>query len=404
MKFACPIILVAFLIHVAPRNCIAQWIPVYQNMSVQFYDGAFPTDKTGYVAASDNGSAVILRTKDGGMTWNKKQISGWSFIDKIAMTDSASGYLIRGGVPGEILKTNDGFNTYTLNNTDTSFIVQAISLLNDSTGFYLNNAARLRKFENNGSSFSHVIDTLVDGQNLQFVNSHTGYLDTGNGLLMTPDAGVNWNFVNTNLGFFCVKFNFTDSLNGYFSDFINIYKTSDGGITFLQQYNFPNSYSLAVNGNFCMAANDEGNVAYTNDGGITWQTETTGINLIAPEPYEVVVTPGGNCFLFSQFCGEIRKRESLTTGTADLSPGYNISIFPNPALTQVTLYSDKMLENATLVVYNAIGQEVKQIRNISSQTITLYRGNLPRGLYFIRVFQENKTFLCGQVIFEDSGY
>ncbi|HUM47120.1 MAG TPA: hypothetical protein PLD84_09335, partial [Chitinophagales bacterium] len=382
MKNIYATLLLVLLVNATAHKCTAQWIPVYQDMNAQFYDGAFPTDNTGYVAASDNGAAFVLRTKDGGITWDKKHIPGWGFIDKMVMIDSVSGYLIKGGVPGKILKTNDGFNTYTGYNTDTSFIVQAISLLNDSTGFYLNNAARLRKFKNNGAAFIHVIDTLADGQNLQFINAHTGYLDTGNGLLMTTDGGVNWNFINNDLGFYCVKFNFADSLSGYFSDFTTIYKTNDGGVTFSQQYSFSNVYSFAVNGNFCMAANDTGNVAYTNDGGLTWQTEITGINLIAPEPYKVITSPGGSCFLFSQFCGEIRKRKPLFTGTSDPAEGYYISVYPNPFSGQATLHADKMLKDATLMLYNSSGQKVKQEENISGQVFTLQRGGLPIGSYF----------------------
>jgi hypothetical protein len=80
---------------------------------------------------------------------------------------------------------------------------------------------------------------------------------------------------------------------------------------------------------------------------------------------------GGNCGLTS--INELSKN------------GTKLSISPNPFSSSTTLHTDKVFENATLIVYNSLGQQVKQIKNINGQTITLQRDNLPSGLYFIRL-------------------
>ena len=54
-----------------------------------------------------------------------------------------------------------------------------------------------------------------------------------------------------------------------------------------------------------------------------------------------------------------------------------------------------MLKDATAIVYNAYGQQVLTVRNISGQTIDLHRGNLPGGVYYISLIEESK------VIFKD---
>jgi photosystem II stability/assembly factor-like uncharacterized protein len=391
MKGLYSLMLLTVFLAVPSSYCRAQWIRVYQDINAQFYDADFPSDQTGYVAASDTGGAVVLHTSDGGITWDKKYIAGWSFIDKIVMTDSVTGYLIRGGVPGKILKTNNGFASYILHNTDSSFNVKALALVNDSTGFFLNNGARLRKFKHNGSSYSHIIDTLVDGQNLQFVNSHSGYLDTGNGLLMSSDTGITWNFANANLGFFCVAFSFVDSMQGYFSDFSNIYKTNDGGNTFPQQFIFPNAYDLTARGNSCIAVNDTGNIAYTTDGGLTWQTEITGINFLAPEPYEVITTPGGNCFLFSQSCGEIRKRpEPIIAAVSYVSVDYGFSVYPNPSVDgNFVVEMNSMLNHDVkkqydVSIYDMIGKKISE-QIIATPTAQIDLTDYPAGIYFMQV-------------------
>ena len=75
----------------------------------------------------------------------------------------------------------------------------------------------------------------------------------------------------------------------------------------------------------------------------------------------------------------------LHTGIDEQQNKFSFLISPNPFSTQTTLQANRNLQNATLTVYNSFGQEVKQIKNISSQSITLQRDNLPSGLYFIRL-------------------
>lgn len=78
-----------------------------------------------------------------------------------------------------------------------------------------------------------------------------------------------------------------------------------------------------------------------------------------------------------------------------------ISIYPNPFSSSTTLQTDKLFKNATLTVYNSFGQRVKHIINISEQTVTLFRDNLPSGLYFIRVTQDNKVITTDKLIIAD---
>ena len=78
------------------------------------------------------------------------------------------------------------------------------------------------------------------------------------------------------------------------------------------------------------------------------------------------------------------------------------NIYPNPFSTQTTLQTGDLFKNATLTVYNCFGQAVKEIKNINGQGVTLQRDNLPSGLYFIRLMQEDKTFATEKVIITDN--
>ncbi len=65
------------------------------------------------------------------------------------------------------------------------------------------------------------------------------------------------------------------------------------------------------------------------------------------------------------------------------------SIFPNPFTSSTTIQTMGNLNNATLVVSNAYGQTVKRVENISGQSVSLSRDDLPIGLYFIELTDEN---------------
>jgi len=78
-----------------------------------------------------------------------------------------------------------------------------------------------------------------------------------------------------------------------------------------------------------------------------------------------------------------------------------ILVYPNPFSTQTTIYSDILIKDATFTVYNSFGQIVKEIKNISGQTVTLYRDNLPSGLYFIRLTKDNKQIETKKIIITD---
>lgn len=78
-----------------------------------------------------------------------------------------------------------------------------------------------------------------------------------------------------------------------------------------------------------------------------------------------------------------------------------VSIFPNPFSARVILKTEPAFEDATITICNSYGQQVKQIKNISGNTIALYRDNLPGGLYFLRLSQSDKIFETSKLVITD---
>jgi hypothetical protein len=77
------------------------------------------------------------------------------------------------------------------------------------------------------------------------------------------------------------------------------------------------------------------------------------------------------------------------------------SIFPNPFISSTTIQTTGNLKNATLTIGNLYGQTLKQINNISGQTVSFSRDNLPSGLYFIKLTEENKIISVERLIITD---
>jgi len=93
------------------------------------------------------------------------------------------------------------------------------------------------------------------------------------------------------------------------------------------------------------------------------------------------------------------------TGTNEIDLSAIISevkISPNPFSSWTTLQMKNDLKNATLTIFNFNGQTVKELDNINGHIITLYRDNLPGGLYFIRLTQENEVIATNKLVIVDN--
>ena len=108
--------------------------------------------------------------------------------------------------------------------------------------------------------------------------------------------------------------------------------------------------------------------------------------------------PQGNSILYMD---NLNFDVPITSGISEVNETNGISVYPNPFSSTTILQTNKILKGATLNVYNLYGQQVNQIKNISGQTITLYRDNLPRGLYFICLTEDDKVITTNKLMITD---
>jgi hypothetical protein len=111
-------------------------------------------------------------------------------------------------------------------------------------------------------------------------------------------------------------------------------------------------------------------------------------------------------FTIKDYAYQSKPNTCIQTGQTTLGINKNssktiFSIFPNPFISSTTIQTINNLKNATLTICNAYGQIVKQVKNISGQTVSLSRENLPSGLYFIRLTEEDKIMSVEKLIITD---
>jgi hypothetical protein len=118
----------------------------------------------------------------------------------------------------------------------------------------------------------------------------------------------------------------------------------------------------------------------------TWIDSSGGISAPA-------TTIAGNIGTMTDLC--------KTVGTNELIFHINLHISPNPFSNQTTVQTNIPLKRGKLTVYNCLGQLVAQLNNIIGTTFVFSRVNLPSGLYFIKLSEDDKTIAAEKIIIGD---
>jgi hypothetical protein len=187
-------------------NSKAQWNRISSNDTTFYYNGVwFLNEDTGFVSGSQimtPYSSIVLRTENGGITWDTSLVStsgGW--YPSIKFVNDSVGYL--GGQDGAIHKTFDMGNTWEwtgwcggLNNLGDLFFKTP------DTGFVYNKYGRLFKYDTIptwGQSSCSLIGYVTGGNyysyygSLRFLDNQNGYIAGSYGnFVRTFDGGNSW--------------------------------------------------------------------------------------------------------------------------------------------------------------------------------------------------------------------
>ena len=219
------------------NNWQLRQIPTLSNLkTIRFF-----TPNIGIAAGS---YGTIYRTKDGGISWNKIDSSGYYYsITASHFIDANSGYLLVTPVYGNdsnlvLLKTTDSGISWKYDTLSTGFRRPFDFKWFSADTIYVLGQWNLYKSINHGMNWISIINANYYGFNdMYFLNSNTGWIASSIGhIKKTTDGGISWDSLYLNLGWGHIKsMKFSDENIGFFSGDWNctygvIYKTQNGGI------------------------------------------------------------------------------------------------------------------------------------------------------------------------------
>lgn len=78
-----------------------------------------------------------------------------------------------------------------------------------------------------------------------------------------------------------------------------------------------------------------------------------------------------------------------------------INFYPNPFKTELLITTKSNFENATLKLFNSIGQLAKEVNNLHGENISIKRDNLTSGIYFAQLTQNGTLISNHKIIIAD---
>lgn len=249
------------------------WTPVTSGVSVRLRG---ISTVSADVAWASGERGTVLRTEDGGRTWQARPVAGGDALDfrdvEAFDTSTAVAMSIGPGTSSRIYRTEDGGQTWALRYTatDPKMFLDALAFADATHGVAVSDSVDgrfvLLTTGDGGRSWTRVpTDRLpaalpdegafaASGTNVALIGRHDVWVGTGaSRVLRTPDGGRSWRVTTPPVA--------TGEATGIFS--IAFRDTRHG---------------VVVGGNYRRERDAIDNVARTRDGGVTWQRPAHGLS------------------------------------------------------------------------------------------------------------------------------
>lgn len=189
-------------------NSGLEWIQQNSGTTVTLKSIQFITPNIGWICGDEG---ILLKTSDGGLNWFSKTTGTIENLTDVHFCDTNTGFMV--GYSGTILKTTDGGSSWTSQLSNTVSNLFSVDFVDEFVGYVVGGGDQTTE------SFA-ILKTIDGGLNW---------------LRQTlPDGYTNWSSLNT--------VEFVDANTGWIGigygamNKGKIYKTTDGGDTWIQQY------------------------------------------------------------------------------------------------------------------------------------------------------------------------
>ncbi len=199
----------------------------------QLFNTQFISSSVGWAVGE---FGTILKTTDGGVTWFQQMIQTYYDLYSVCFVSPTVGWVTGSG--GLIFQTIDGGDTWTLQNSNTTATFFAIYFRTSTIGWAVGTSGIILQTTNGGANwFSVNSGTIQTLYAIQFASPTIGYISGSFGVVLkTLNGGSSWVSLNTGSSESFYALEFTSSLVGWAAgSYGAIMKTTDGGTDWFMQ-------------------------------------------------------------------------------------------------------------------------------------------------------------------------
>jgi len=401
---------------IAGKANAQNWTQINSGTTKKINTICFTSSTVGYLGGNDS---LLMKTTDGGATWNNINYSGINFsiggehIINMQFLNNNVGFITVGPYSGSYGTTDGGLTWSLINLPGNQCYNQGLFFFDENNGFIGGSGC----FQ--GELISYVsaspwltgtwVPSVIQGPSftptnmivdIQFYNSNYGLAASKSGYIYkTSNGGLNWDSIATPAPLFeltsVLIVNDTLAYAGYKANGngFGFYITTDGG----QSWNFdgnsatfayPDILGMHLSGSGKMYAGGYSNtmidgIIFSNNNPLQiWNFDIVDqkINDIASYNDSIVFAVGDSGYIVVNY------PQFLTSQINDEIAKQELTIFPNPANNILNIKSSWLNQNAigTVSIYSVIGNVVK-IEKLSNEIDV---SELSQGVYFVEIITE----------------
>ncbi len=221
------------------------------------------------VSGWPNKSGFIMRSTDGGSTWDiQYRENSQAQLHKLCALSESKGFAVSDS--GLLYSTIDAGATWKKEVLPYNYHYYDIEFTDSLTGYITGSQEKYLKTTNGGQTWSlgSVGGSYNGLYDIEWVNDTTAFL-CGEKSYKTINGGANWTTSSSGMIGFRIRQHWTSLLNGWQTTGASTLYTTDGGITFTQNSTFGITDYHAFSNTHLIGIQDS-TISETNDGGFTW--------------------------------------------------------------------------------------------------------------------------------------
>lgn len=407
-------ILLAAVCCILFTGAFAQWTVILNRPGVDFKD-IYARDNRIIAVGSRFAGFVpyILLSNNKGKTWDSMMTSPTGrFFETITFKDKDTGYI--GGYAGGsfMLTSTDGGQNWQYviaDNNNTG--IKDMMFLNDKVGFasgygdeqfssgncyYTTDGGQNWRYS--GSPAGSPLDSITL-TNIQFLDIQTGYginSEESNLLLKTTDTGMNWDIVYKHTATIGAVY-FWNVNDGIMTDYYaDIYKTTDGGKTWVKKGTSPTFPFSAKSFAFVdkmtgYAAGFFNVLMKTTDGGETWTRQTM------PEDASFFRVRVFNGVAYAMAYDGLVMASERVSDVKEVVLEDIMNIYPNPANNILNISTvNSIHKNIAVILFDISGREIA-IATTTTGLVRMNTSDIPAGTYIVKITADDKS-MTGKIV------